>query len=151
MFPPEPFGECTQQPCYPLPQSSIAACDGDCPKFLNGLKRDVLADQNSSLCKTKARIVMASVFKRGRDKNRRGACWYISYDDESGKRRTKKRATEQFAGELEQNVRRRKSGLIDPEEERRRDANACSIDALLDEFEKSLRNNSPKHIHLTMG
>ena len=56
---------------------------------------------------------MASVFKRGRDKKRRGSFWYVSFDDEHGKRRTRKgftdkRATEQLANEIEQEVRRRK-------------------------------------------
>ncbi len=48
---------------------------------------------------------MASVFKRGRDKGRKGTCWYFSYE-ENGKRKTKKgfsdkRATEDLAREVD--------------------------------------------------
>ena len=99
---------------------------------------------------------MASIYKRKRDKNRRGSYWYISYDDDKGKRRTKrgftdKRATEQLANEIEQEVRRRKSGLVDPEEDFRREARNCEIELLLKEFEESLAATSPKHVSLTMS
>lgn len=99
---------------------------------------------------------MASIYKRGRDKGKRRTVWWISYDDETGKRVSKKgftdkRATEDLALELEQAVRRRKSDLIDPVVERRSAAAKVPIENHLDEFKKSLSKNSPKHVELTMS
>ena len=99
---------------------------------------------------------MASIFKKSRDKNRRRSYWYISYDDENGKRRTKKgftdrRATEELAEKFEREVRRRKEGLVDPDEERRRDARVTAMAEHLSEFEKGLGKNTGKHVKLTMS
>ena len=99
---------------------------------------------------------MASIFKRSRDKKRRQSYWYVSYDDENGRRRMKKgftdrRATVELAEKLEREVRRRKEGLVDPDEERRRDARTSPIDTHLNDFEKSLAKNTSKHVKLTMS
>lgn len=99
---------------------------------------------------------MASVFKRGRDKQRRGSSWYISYDDENGKRRTRKgftdkRATEQLALEIEHDLRRKKAGLIDPDEQRRQEARLCPIAELTDGYRRSISHNAPKYVKLTMS
>ena len=90
------------------------------------------------------------------NKGKRRAVWWISYDDESGKRRSKKgftdkRATEDLALELEQAVRRKKAGLTDAVVERRAVAAKMPIEQSLVEFEKSISKNSPKHVELTMS
>ncbi len=65
---------------------------------------------------------MASIFKRGRDKEKKRACWYISYSDENGKRRsrkgfTDKGLTEQLAAQIEKDVWMRRNGMVDPRAE----------------------------------
>ena len=62
---------------------------------------------------------MASVFKRGEDKGDRLARWYISYSDETSRRRTvkgcpDKAATEAMARRLESEAELRRRGVIDP-------------------------------------
>jgi len=98
---------------------------------------------------------MASVYKRDRDKKRRRSSWYLSYDDVNGERKTKKgftdkRATEDLALELEQEVKRKKFGLVDPNEQRRIAAAETPIEEHTKAFEKSISKNSPKHVKLTM-
>ncbi len=99
---------------------------------------------------------MASVFKKGRDKGRKGASWYFSYDDENGVRRTRKgftekRATENLAREVEVKVRRLKEGLVDKEQAKRKVAAKAPIEEHLVAFEKSISRNSEKHVKLTMS
>ena len=65
---------------------------------------------------------MASIFKRGKNKNNRKAPWLIQYTDHNGKRPCvtgfpDKALTEQLAAKLEGEVRLRRKGLIDPKEE----------------------------------
>jgi integrase len=62
---------------------------------------------------------VASVFKRKRDRGRKGASWYIAHTDENGKRRTvkgctDKAATEGMARKLETEAQLRRRGVIDP-------------------------------------
>src|ERR1700727_462986 len=64
---------------------------------------------------------MASVFKRKRDRLRKGAAWFIAYTDENGKRRsvkgcTDKAATEGIARKLETDAEERRRGVIDPKD-----------------------------------
>lgn len=99
---------------------------------------------------------MASIFKRGRDKNKRRASWWISFTDEAGKRVTKKgftdkRLTEELALKLEQAAHLRKSGLVDAVTQRRETAAQLPISQHLAEFERSLALSSPNHIQLTMS
>ena len=99
---------------------------------------------------------MASIFKRGRDKDKRRAVWYFSYNDHEGKRRTKKGytdkgLTEQLAAKYEREAMLRRRGLIDPEDERRLKIKASPIEEHLKEFEESLGDNSSKHVKLTMS
>jgi hypothetical protein len=66
---------------------------------------------------------MASVYKRGRDEKERHSPWWISYEDENGKRRTvkgytEKRATETLAAKLEDEARMRRDGLVDTDQEK---------------------------------
>jgi integrase len=62
---------------------------------------------------------MASVFKRKRDRQRKGSSWYIAYADENGVRRTikgcpDKAASEGMARKLESEAELRRRGVIDP-------------------------------------
>ena len=98
---------------------------------------------------------MASIFKRGRDSKKRRAVWYFSYDDEHGKRRTKKgftdkRATEDLAIEIECQVRRKKEGLVDPNDVKRKIASETPIEQHLTAFEASMSQATGKHSNLTM-
>src|SRR3954471_20134835 len=63
--------------------------------------------------------MMASVYKRKRDRARKGAAWYIAYVDERGVRRSvkgcpDKAATEGMARKLESEAELRRRGVIDP-------------------------------------
>src|SRR5262245_24501477 len=69
---------------------------------------------------------MASVFKRTRDRQRKGASWYIAFVDEHGRRRMvkgcpDKSATESLARELETDVELRRRGILDCKTEALRD------------------------------
>jgi site-specific recombinase XerD len=99
---------------------------------------------------------MASIFKKGRDKSKRRSVWYVSYDDENGKRRMRKgftdRAlTEQLAAKLENEVMLRKRGLIDPDVEKLTAQKRAPLTGHLDAFERSLGKNTGKHVKLTMS
>ncbi len=99
---------------------------------------------------------MASVFKKTRDKGRRGAAWYISYTNEDRQRKvvkgfTDKVLTEQLAAKLENEVLLFKRGLIDPQEKKYADHRRTPIELHLIEFQKSLSATTPKHMKLTMG
>lgn len=69
---------------------------------------------------------MASVFKRGVDKNRRGAPWYCSYYDAQRRKwatvkgYSDKAASEEKAMKLERESARRAEGIIDPVDEQSR-------------------------------
>ncbi|QEG37725.1 Tyrosine recombinase XerD [Bythopirellula goksoeyrii] len=99
---------------------------------------------------------MASIYKKKRDKGKKNASWYVNYTDHLGKRRTVKgftdrRATEQMAAKVEHDVMLRKRGLIDPEKERRLQVQASSLEKHIQDFEKSLSDNTPKHVKLTIS
>lgn len=99
---------------------------------------------------------MASVFKRGRDKGKRRAFWYVSYTDHKGVRRTRKGftdklLTEQLGAKLENEAMLRERGLIDPEDERLAQQRAFPISGHLIAFEKSLARNTEKYIKQLMG
>ncbi len=98
---------------------------------------------------------MASIFKRGRDSGKRRAVWWISYDDENGKRRTKKgftdkRVTEDLAIEIEHKVKRIRAGLVERGDAERRTAVEAPIEEHLTAFENSISRNTGKHVRLTM-
>lgn len=101
---------------------------------------------------------MASLYKKGRDKKKKHAPWYIDYFDHAGKRQTvkgftDKSKTEQLAAKLEHEAHLRRTGLIDPEQEELAKRKRSDIEDHLQEFEKSLlrRKNTAKHVSLTMG
>lgn len=101
---------------------------------------------------------MASIFKKGRDRKKKYAPYYIEYYDHTGRRRsvkgsTDKRATELQAAELEKEVMLKKRGLIDPDLETALQQKQSPLPKAILEFEASLgRNaNTPDHIKLTVG
>ena len=101
---------------------------------------------------------MASVFKLGRNKRKKNSPWYFEYKDENGKKRmmkgfTDKALTEQLAVKMETEVRLRTMGLVDPEQDRRKERRESPIAQQLTSFETHLerKKNSAKHISLTMG
>ena len=100
---------------------------------------------------------MASVFKRGRDKGKRGAAWHFEYIDEKGKPRmrkgfTDKGLTQQLANKTESDAKLRRDGLIDIEQEGINQRKRSSIEQHLLAFEKgqTSKKNTEKHVKLTM-
>ena len=96
---------------------------------------------------------MASIFKRSKRKNE---TYWIQYFDHLGKRKTAKGftdkgLTEELAAKLETEARLRKTGLIDPEQERQAATKLCPIEDHLAAFEESLSDNSAKYIRQTMS
>lgn len=72
---------------------------------------------------------MAFIYKRTEDGPKKKAHWYVAYQDENGKRRTRKGftdkgLTEQMAARIEQEVMLKKRGLIDPAHEKMADQKA---------------------------
>ena len=103
---------------------------------------------------------MASIRKLSRDRNKKGTPYYIQFLDHEGKRRTTrgcpdKGVTEAKAAKIETAVQRIKLGLSDEAELDnllgRQQSDACEV--RLAAFEASLKrkNNTPKHIRLTMN
>jgi site-specific recombinase XerD len=95
---------------------------------------------------------MATIYKRNKKK---GTVWEIQYKDHEGNRRackgfTDKGLTEQLAAKLEAEARMRRTGMIDPEQERFLSHKQSPIQGHLDAFKLSLGDNSPKHVNLTM-
>jgi len=98
---------------------------------------------------------MASVYKSSRDKKRRRSCWSIAYDDENGNRCwakgfTDKRLTEELAIEIERDVKRKKRGLVNPKDEKRKAAAEVPIAEHVTAFKKSISRNTNKHVKLTI-
>ena len=102
---------------------------------------------------------MASIYKRSRDKKRlKRPPYYIDYTDHTGVRRTVKGYTDkaltvQLAAKLEHEAKLRRDGLVDADEENRRDLERQPIANSLSLFEKALmaRGNSEKHVQLTIS
>jgi len=101
---------------------------------------------------------MASIYKLTRDKKKKNATYWVSFQDHEGNRRTKKgftdkQLTQQLAARLEDEVRLRKTGMIDADLESNAKRNQVSIKEHLQEFEQSLirRNNTEKHVRLMVG
>ncbi len=99
---------------------------------------------------------MASVFKRTRDRKKKNVKYLISYVNDNGKRRMKtgftdKGLSEQLAAKLENEVRLRKTGMIDPILEAQAKHRSTDINIYLEEFKDSLirKLNTEKHVKLT--
>jgi site-specific recombinase XerD len=98
---------------------------------------------------------MASIYKRSRDRKRKNAPYWIEYLDADSKRRvtkgfTDKGLTEQLASKLENEALLRKRGIIDPLAEQQVARKQAPIAESLDDFERSMENNTGKHKRLTM-
>jgi len=96
---------------------------------------------------------MASIYKRRKGKNEPYTIQYLDHED---KRRTAigftdKGLTEQLAGKLESEARLRRTGMIDPDLERMATTKRAPLEGLLELFESSLSDNSPKYVKLTMS
>jgi integrase len=101
---------------------------------------------------------MATIFKRGRDKNRRNVPYRVEYIGENGKRRrvvgfTDYNLSVELGAKLERDVRLRKQGLVDPAADKLAESRNRPIADHLSEFEKSMRQRrtTTKHIKLTMN
>src|SRR5512135_1748134 len=86
---------------------------------------------------------MASIFKRTRDRQRKGASWDIAYADENGIRRTvkgcpDKAATEAMARKLESEAELRRRGVIDPKADAYASHEARSLADHLDDYQAYL-------------
>ncbi len=100
---------------------------------------------------------MASIFKRGRDKGKRNAPYWIEFFDHDGKRRRKKGfsekgLSEQLAAKLENEALLRRSGMIDPLAEKLAAERRTPMEEHLKAYEKNLneRGTTAKHVKLTM-
>ncbi len=101
---------------------------------------------------------MASVFKKARDRQRKGSAWYINYTDEHGVRRqvkgcSDKTATEAMARKLESEAELRRRGVIDPKQEAFRENAARALVEHLADFERYLtsKGGGAKHVRLTVS
>ncbi|CAN5781230.1 hypothetical protein BH23PLA1_BH23PLA1_41460 [soil metagenome] len=98
---------------------------------------------------------MASVFKKARDRSRKGSAWYIAYSDEQGRRRmvkgcSDKAATEAMARKLESEAELRRRGVIDAKADAYAKHEARPLADHLADFKADLlaRGNTPKHAAL---
>lgn len=99
---------------------------------------------------------MASPYKKKRDKGKKGACYYVDYTDEYGHRRTVKGFTDKGESKdlglsLEKEARRRRRGLVDPQEVRAAEHRRRPIQEHLEAFERSLSDTTVKHTKLTLS
>src|SRR5579864_8108040 len=101
---------------------------------------------------------MASIYKRKKDRNRKGSPWRIAYVDENGRRRdvrgcADRTATEQIARQIEANVALRLRGVIDPSIDQLAVAERRPIGDHLDDWNADLlaRGDTPKHVELFVG
>lgn len=99
---------------------------------------------------------MASVFKRSKDKNVRGSCYYVGWTDVDGKRKMRKAfrdrgLSEQLAAKLENEVMLRKRGLIDPEIDRLDQSGRSPIAQHLAAYKKALSNRGTTTKHVAMA
>src|SRR3954467_11518076 len=95
---------------------------------------------------------MASVFKRKRDRQRKGASWYIAYADQNGIRRTvkgcpDKTATEAMARKLESEADLRRRGIIDPRTDAYATHEARPLADHLADFRKALEDKGGTRKH----
>jgi site-specific recombinase XerC len=95
---------------------------------------------------------MASVFKKARDRQRKGASWFIAYTDENGVRRTvkgcpDKAVTEVMACKLESEAALRRRGVIDPKADLYRALEAKPLAGHLEDWRAFLlgKGNSQRH------
>jgi integrase len=92
---------------------------------------------------------VATIYKR--DKRKKNEPYSIQYVDHAGRRRTRqgftdKGLSEQLAAKLETEARLRRTGLIDPEQERLAECKQSSLEDLIKAFRESLAEQSPQYI-----
>jgi integrase len=92
---------------------------------------------------------MATIYKR--DKRKKNEPYSIQYLDHAGKRRTThgftdKGLSEQLAAKLEADARMRRTGLIDPEQERLAESKQSALDELMKAFRESLAEQTAQYI-----
>jgi integrase len=93
--------------------------------------------------------LMATIYKR--DKRKKNEPYSIQYVDHAGKRRTTqgftdKGLSEQLAAKLEAEARLRRTGLIDPEQERLAECKQSSLEELMKAFRESLSEQTAQYI-----
>ncbi len=86
---------------------------------------------------------MASIFKRSRDRNKKGAPWYINYFDANGKRLLvkgcpDKAATEAMARKLESEAALRRCGVIDAKQDERTAHQARPVEEHLADWHRDM-------------
>jgi hypothetical protein len=96
---------------------------------------------------------VASIYKKGRDKGKKGVPYYFDFSDHTGKRITErgftdKGETERLAAMREQDAMRRRKGLIDPAEEKLAGHRLAPIDDHLAAFERKLAAGTSKAEHV---
>jgi integrase len=92
---------------------------------------------------------MATIYKR--DKRKKNEPYSIQYVDHAGKRRTTqgftdKGLSEQLAAKLEADARMRRTGLIDPEQERLAESKQSALDELMKAFRESLAEQTAQYV-----
>jgi site-specific recombinase XerD len=96
---------------------------------------------------------MATIYKRIKG---RTEPYIIQYLDHQGRRRTvkgytDKGLTQELAAKLETEARLRTSGMVDPVHDRIAEQRSVEIEVHLKAFEKSISDNTPKYVKLTMS
>lgn len=101
---------------------------------------------------------MATIYKKSRDKGKKRSRYYFDYTDHNGKRRTErgftdKGETERLAAKREHCAMLRRTGMIDPSDEKRAAQRLLPIDDQLSTYEQSLSagTNTEKHVRLAMS
>jgi integrase len=97
---------------------------------------------------------MASIFKR--NKRAKHGVYSIQYVDHDGRRRTvkgftDKGLTQELASKLESEARLRKTGLVDPEQERFLDQKLSPLELHLAAYERSLADNNARYVQGVMN
>jgi len=101
---------------------------------------------------------MASIFKLGKDKRRKGAVYHIEYVDHLGKTRRKKGfsdkgLTQQLAAKIEREVMLRLEGLIDPKQDQLAAQRTVSLTEHVAQFKISLsqKGSTANHVRKTVS
>ena len=102
-------------------------------------------------------VLLASVFKLGRDKKKRNAVWYFEYQDHNGKKLMRngfsdKSLANQMAMKLETEARLRHMGCVNEQQAQFAVQKKTPIIEHFDDYERSLssRKNTAKHVKLLL-
>lgn len=101
---------------------------------------------------------MASIFKLGKDKGKKGSVYHIEYVDHRGRTRRKKGfsdkgLTNQLAAKIEHEVMLRREGLIDPKQDQLANQKRVPLAEHLAEFQKALgqKGSTSRHVKKTVN